>query len=99
MFVYGLAKAVRMNYIDTRFKETAQKGFNGMVDHLVIKDFRGDYNLARNCRGAGLGGNYTEKIRDGSYNYYAYIEPIVANDGKGIGPFIAAGVEIEQMNR
>ncbi len=97
MFVYSLAKAVRMHYIDKAYQETAEKGFDGLVEHLVIKDSRGEYNLARICRSAGLGGNYTEKIRDGSYAYYAYIEPIVVNDGKGVGPFISAGIEIELL--
>ena len=97
MFVYGLAKGVRMNYIDKKYKESAKKGFNGLIKHLVIKDSKDNYNLVRICRSAGLGGNYTNKIRDGSYAYYAYIEPIVINDGKGLGPFLTASIEIDMM--
>ena len=97
MFVYALAKAVRMNYIDGKYGNTARRGFQGLIDHLVVKDARGNYNLVRICRSAGLGGDYAEKIRDGSYDYYVYMEPIVPNDGKGVGPFISAGVELGMM--
>lgn len=97
MFVYGLAKGVRMNYINKKYIEPTKKGFTGLIKHLVIKDSGDNYNLVRICRSAGLGGNDTDKIRDGSYAYYAYIEPIVANDGKGLGPFITASIEIEKM--
>ena len=99
MFVYALAKAVRMKYIDDEFKNTAKRGFQGLINRLVMKDSKGLYNLVRICRSAGLGGNYTEKVRDGSYAYYVYIEPIVPNDGKGVGPFIAAGIEMDKMRQ
>lgn len=95
MFVYGLAKAVRMNYIDKKYLETARKGFDGITSLLIFRDVIGNYNLSRICKSAGLGGTYPDKIRDGSFNYYAYIEPIVPNDGKGTGPFLMAAVEIE----
>ena len=95
MFVYSIAKAVRMGWIDQSYYKVAKKGYDGLVKYLIIEDFNGNLNLARICRGAGLGGNYQEKIRDGSFDYYAFIEPIVANDGKGTGPFMMASVEIE----
>ena len=97
MFVYGLAKAVRKNYIDKKYHETVQKGYEGLVKHLLYKDSRGQYNLVRCCAGAGLGGDYIEKIRDGSYDYYCYIEPIIPNDGKGTGPLMSGCIEIEKI--
>jgi unsaturated rhamnogalacturonyl hydrolase len=36
------------------------------------------------------------KLRDGSFDYYVG-EPIVTNDLKGIGPFILAGIELQQL--
>jgi unsaturated rhamnogalacturonyl hydrolase len=36
------------------------------------------------------------KNRDGSFNYYVS-EPIVENDLKGVGPFILAGIEVQQL--
>jgi len=95
MFVYAIAKSVRMKYIDKKYYDIAKKGYEGIIKHLIILDSRGNYNLTRICNVAGLGGKYKEKIRDGSFEYYAFIEPIVANDGKGTGPFIMACIEIE----
>jgi unsaturated rhamnogalacturonyl hydrolase len=97
MFVYAMAKAINSGYIDEKFLETVIKGYQGLLKHLIYEDSRHQINLLRNCRGAGLGGDYIEKIRDGSYEYYVYIEPIVPNDGKGVGPFMMGCVEIEKM--
>ena len=36
------------------------------------------------------------KRRDGSFEYYIS-EPIRENDGKGVGPFIWASLEMEKM--
>jgi unsaturated rhamnogalacturonyl hydrolase len=50
-------------------------------------------NLDGTCGGAGLGGN---PYRDGSYEYYIS-EKIVVNDYKGVGAFILASVEMENL--
>lgn len=97
MFVYSLAKAVRMGYIDRSYLQTVKKGFQGLVNHMVYHDSAGNYNLARICKSAGLGGDYPDKIRDGSYEYYVYMEPIVPNDGKGLGPFLASCAEVGRL--
>jgi unsaturated rhamnogalacturonyl hydrolase len=34
--------------------------------------------------------------RDGSFDYYVS-EPVVKNDLKGVGPFILAGIELQQL--
>ncbi|NQT23848.1 hypothetical protein HQ585_00680 [candidate division KSB1 bacterium] len=34
-----------------------------------------------------------------SYNYYVHEEAIVSNDGKGVGPFVTASVEIHKLNQ
>jgi unsaturated rhamnogalacturonyl hydrolase len=46
--------------------------------------------LTQTCRSAGLGYG-----RDGSYEYYVYQERRVDNDGKALGPFITASLEME----
>ena len=97
MFVYSLAKALNLGYINQKYLKTMEQGYQGILEHLIYEDSRGQINLLRICRGAGLGGNYIEKIRDGSYEYYVYIEPIIPNDGKGVGPFMMACVEIEKL--
>lgn len=95
MFVYSIAKAVRIGILDKSFYSVAKKGYDGLLKNLIIKDYNGNLNLARICKSAGLGGDYSQKVRDGSFNYYAFIEPIVPNDGKGTGPFLMAATEIE----
>jgi unsaturated rhamnogalacturonyl hydrolase len=50
-------------------------------------------NLAGICAVAGLGGN---PYRDGSYEYYVS-EKVIANEYKGVGPFIMASLEMERM--
>ena len=46
---------------------------------------------------AGLGyTNSKGRARDGSFEYYIS-EPIIDNDLKGTGPFILAGLEMQQL--
>lgn len=90
MFVYALAKGVRMGYLDASYLAAARRGFRGLVEEFVsVED--GHVNLNGIVKVGGLGG---DKRRDGSFEYYMS-EPVVANDPKGVGPFILAGVEIE----
>lgn len=96
MFVYAIAKGVRMGYLPPRLMEVALKGFDGIVKNFVTEDPDGCVNLEKTCGGAGLGwhperGDY----RDGSFEYYTR-EKIVRNDRKGVGPFILAAIEIEK---
>lgn len=97
MFLYSLAKAVNKGYIDAKYSKNVMNAYNGIQKHLLYTDSRKQLNLLRICSGAGLGGDYIEKIRDGSYGYYVFIEPIRPNDGKGTGPFMTGVVEVEKM--
>ena len=56
-------------------------------------DDQGLVNLNGICAVAGLGG---KPYRDGSFEYYIG-EPVIANEYKGIGPFIMASVEMEEV--
>jgi unsaturated rhamnogalacturonyl hydrolase len=95
MFVYAIAKGIRKGYLAPECLKVAQKGYAGIIKYLVEVDEDGLVNLTGTCRGAGLGG---EQQRDGSYEYYIG-EPVGANDYKGVGPFILAGVEMERLNK
>lgn len=92
MFVYALAKGVRMGYLHDTSLPVAQRGFAGLVERLVTADEYGLPTLNEICAVAGLGGT---PYRDGSYAYYVG-EPRQPNDYKGVGPFILAALEIEQ---
>lgn len=92
MFTYALAKGVRHGYLDNAYKYVAVKAFEGIVANFVTENPDGTIDLNQICRSAGLGFG-----RDGSYEYYVYQEERVANDGKGVGPFILASLEMEMM--
>jgi unsaturated rhamnogalacturonyl hydrolase len=95
MFVYTLAKAARLGYIDSKYRLVAERGFDGLVSNLVRTNADGTVSLTSICQVAGLGGNLRKdgSYRDGSYEYYVS-EPVVADDYKGVGPFIMAAQEL-----
>lgn len=92
MFVYAIAKGVRLGYLNKSFLPMANKGFVGINKHFISVDpATGLTNLNRVCQVAGLGGR---PYRDGSFEYYIN-EPIITNDPKGLGAAILAAVEME----
>jgi unsaturated rhamnogalacturonyl hydrolase len=93
MFIYGLAKGVRMGYLDKSYMKYAQKGFDGMIKNYITTDEKGMIHLENVVSVSGLGG-ISGKYRDGTYEYYLS-ESIRRDDLKGIGPFIMAAVEME----
>jgi unsaturated rhamnogalacturonyl hydrolase len=95
MFVYAMAKGIRKGYLDPKYLEAAQRGYAGIIEHLVEVDEHGQVSLTRICAVAGLGG---EQQRDGSYEYYIG-EPVKANDHKGVGAFLMAGAEMERLGK
>jgi unsaturated rhamnogalacturonyl hydrolase len=93
MFVYALAKGVRMGYLPAGYKAIAEKGYKGIIKEFISTDNDGQINLNKTVSVGGLGGN---PYRDGSYEYYLS-EKVVTNDMKGVGSFILASVEIERL--
>jgi unsaturated rhamnogalacturonyl hydrolase len=95
MFVYSLAKAARLGYIDPKYLAVANRGFDGLISNLVKTNPDGSVSLTNICQVAGLGGNLRKdgSYRDGTYEYYVS-EPVVADDYKGVGPFIMAAHEL-----
>jgi unsaturated rhamnogalacturonyl hydrolase len=98
MFVYALAKGVNKGYLPREKYEAAiRKGYAGIIHALIKTGPDGAVSLTQICQGAGLGYTMANgRPRDGSFDYYVS-EPIVANDPKGTGPFILAGIEVEKM--
>jgi unsaturated rhamnogalacturonyl hydrolase len=94
MFVYALAKALRNNYLGEEYLPAIKKGYDGMIRQFIKVNPDGLVELTHVCKVAGLGGN---PYRDGSYEYYVST-PIESNDLKGVGPFIMASVEMENLN-
>jgi len=97
MFVYALAKGVNRGYLPRSDAAAAEKGYNGIVKNLIKDDGGGKWSLTQCCSVAGLGfANSAGRPRDGSFDYYVS-EPVVKNDLKGVGPFILAGIELQQL--
>jgi unsaturated rhamnogalacturonyl hydrolase len=98
MFVYAMVKGVRKDYIDREYLDVARRGYAGILEHFVQVDDQGMVNLDQICSVAGLGrqaGELEKPYRDGSFEYYIG-EKIMANDPKGVGPFILASVQVER---
>jgi unsaturated rhamnogalacturonyl hydrolase len=96
MFVYALAKGVNHGYLPRDYIPAIQKGYRGIIQNLIKDDGGGKWSLTQCCQVAGLGGLSNGKLRDGGFDYYVG-EPFVTNDLKGIGPFILAGIELQEL--
>jgi len=96
MFVYAMAKGVNHGYLPRKnYEPVIEKGYRGIVENLV-KTTATENVVDAMLPVAGLGGTPSNGTRDGSFDYYVS-EPIVSNDLKGVGPFILAGIEVQQL--
>jgi len=93
MFVYTIAKAVRLGYSNSAVLGSAKKGYAGIVKKFVKTDASGLTALDGTVSVSGLGG---EPYRDGSYDYYMS-EKVVTNDPKGVGAFLLMSNEMELL--
>ena len=91
MFVYAMAKGINHGYLPRNYEPAVLKGYRGIIENLIRDDGDGRWSLTHCCSVAGLGYG-----RDGSFEYYVS-EPVVDNDLKGVGPFILAGIEVQQL--
>ena len=90
MFVYTLAKGVRLGYLPASVLSAAKKGYDGIVKNFIQVGANQQVDLKGTVSVSGLGG---EPYRDGSIAYYLS-EKVVVNDAKGVGAFIQAANEI-----
>lgn len=102
MFAYCLLKGYRKGYLDESFRDAGVKAYKGIIKEFIKVNADKTISLTQCCEVSGLGpgpGPYVKEPnyrRDGSFEYYMS-EPIRDNDGKGVGPFIWASLEMEQM--
>jgi Predicted unsaturated glucuronyl hydrolase involved in regulation of bacterial surface properties, and related proteins len=92
MFMYAYAKAVNKGYIDEKYREVAEKAYDGLMKELIVKNEDGTLTLTQCCAVGGLGGH---PYRDGSFEYYIS-EKIRDNDSKATGPFIMGCLELKK---
>jgi unsaturated rhamnogalacturonyl hydrolase len=95
MFVYALAKGVRMGYLPQGDEVNARRGWQGIQKTFVTTAVDGNLVLNGTVKVGGLGGT---PYRSGTYEYYVG-EKTQANDAKGVGAFLLAGSEMEQAGK
>jgi unsaturated rhamnogalacturonyl hydrolase len=91
MFVYALAKAIRLNYLPLKYESNVTRGWAGIQKRFV----KPDGTLTGTVAVAGLGGT---PYRSGTYDYYAN-DPTDKNDAKGVGAYLLALSEMTQRDR
>lgn len=91
MFVYALAKGVRLHYLEQDFAAAAVAGYQGIVKHMVSEDETG-VHLHHICFGAGLSAD-----RNGTYEYYIG-EKVGSDHPMGVAPWLLASLELERVN-
>lgn len=92
MFAYALQKGARLGILGGRHGERGRAALAGIEAGYLKPGPDGSTALGGICLMAGLGGTGYARARDGSYAYYIG-EPIVADDPKGVGPFMMAWAE------
>ena len=93
MFVYALAKGVRQGYLPQSYLVNAERGYKGVLSHFIETGAGDSVSLTGTVKVGGLGG---DPYRDGSYAYYIG-EKTATNDPKGVGAFLLASAEIENV--
>jgi unsaturated rhamnogalacturonyl hydrolase len=92
MFTYVFARGAKMEYLDQKYIDFANRSFDGIIKELITADEKGMLTMHNIVGGCGLGGN---PYRDGSYEYYIN-EKRVDNDTKGVAAFIIAALELDR---
>ncbi len=90
MIACGMLKGARLSLLDEGMAALGRKAFGTLKDRLVWRD--GEPELGGICLVAGLGPEDNRR-RDGSFEYYIS-EPVVANDAKGVAPFVMCYTEM-----
>ena len=94
MFVYAFAKGSRLGYLGPQYRAAAIKGWQGIEKTFVTHEANGHLTLHGVVKVSGLGGT---PYRAGDYNYYVH-EAVGNMDPKGVGAFLLAASEMEQMD-
>jgi unsaturated rhamnogalacturonyl hydrolase len=92
MFAYALLKGRRLHILEVPHHQAGERAMAGIVKYHLKR--KGDqWEMGGICGMAGLGdGNGRFPYRNGRFTYYVN-EPVVANDPKGVGPFMMARAE------
>jgi unsaturated rhamnogalacturonyl hydrolase len=91
MFVYAMAKGMRLGVAPMSLGPAVMKGWSGIKKKFV----KPEGTLAGTVKVAGLGGT---PYRSGTYEYYTG-EEVGDNDAKGVGAYLMALSEVTQIQR
>lgn len=94
MFVYSIAKGVRMGYLPQTLEAGARNGWQGIQKAFVKTGSDGEIQLDGTVKVGGLGGT---PYRSGTFDYYIG-ETTRVNDAKGVGAYLMAGAEMGQAS-
>ena len=94
MMAYAMLKGARLGALGGEYAAKGRKTFGGIMEKYLTFTEDG-LDLDGICLVAGLGPEDNRR-RDGSYEYYIS-EPVVANDAKGVAPFVLAYTEIKRL--
>jgi unsaturated rhamnogalacturonyl hydrolase len=93
MFTYAIAKGVRLGYLPQADKANAARAWEGIQKKFITESADGTVTLHGTVKVGGLGGT---PYRSGTFDYYIH-EPVVDQDAKGVGAYLLAGSEMEQI--
>jgi unsaturated rhamnogalacturonyl hydrolase len=91
MAAYAYLKGARLGFLPAEYRERGRRIFEGICRDR-LSGVESVLSLGGICLVAGLGPADNPR-RDGSFEYYIS-EPVVANDAKGIAPFLMCYGEI-----
>lgn len=94
MMAYAMLKGARLGALDKGYAAKGRRTFDGIMEKYLTFTQDG-LDLGGICLVAGLGPEDNRR-RDGSYEYYIS-EPVVANDAKGVAPFVLAYTEVKRL--
>jgi len=105
IFTYALAKGYRKGYLDSTSYIAAKKGYTGILNSFIRLNADSTLQIDSICKSASLTYTTSDTIA-GSYAYYTGqtasdgttgTTVITSTEGKGIGPFLMASVEMERL--
>ncbi|WP_425415429.1 glycoside hydrolase family 88/105 protein [Peribacillus loiseleuriae] len=85
LFLYTIAKAIKAGYVSESYKESIQKGYAGLLEHMVTIH-ESTLDLKGICIGTSAG----------LYDYYVS-RPTSENDLHGVGAFVLASMAIYDL--
>ncbi len=95
MLIYAMLKGTRLGLLPADYQAEATDLYEKFVRRFMRENEDGTISMTDCCAVGGLGG---KQNRMGDFDYYLS-EPIIENDCKGVGPFIWASLEYENLTQ